>query len=214
MREMSKNIEMLSESEKAEIQHLLPMLQALPILGQQQFKERAAKLSARLEDIPSSETFNGAKEFRGAMEIAPVSLNNIRPPNVMQKVWKQVCASGKIPSQLSGVSYFLEKGVCAHIKDGEPTWEAKIGSLYSLLNFIGYFPDEDLHKDNGFRSGMGDQIHACYAAFAQLFITCDERMAKKKYAVYEQLGIGTRVCWCKSDKKGGVVLLAGEEIFQ
>jgi hypothetical protein len=214
MREMSNNIEMLSESEKAEIQRFLPMLEALPNLGQQQFKEQAAKLSARLEDIPSPETFNGAKDFRGAMEIAPISLNNIRPPNVMQRIWAQVSASGKIPSQINSASDFLEQGVWAHMKDGEPTWEDKIGSLYSLLNFMGYFPDEDLHKDNGFRSAMGDQIHATYAAFAQLFITCDERMAKKTYAIYEQLGIGTLVCWCKSDKKGGVALLAGEEIFQ
>lgn len=180
MSELSKNIELLSESEKAEIQHLLPILEAFPNFSQQQFQEQSAKLSATLEDIPSPETFNGAKEFRGAMEIAPISMNNIRPPNIIQKIWDQVSASGKIPSQISSASDFLEKGVWAHIKDGEPTSEDKIGSLYSLLNLMGYFPDEDLHKDNGFRSAMGDQIYASYAAFAQVFITCDERMAKKR----------------------------------
>lgn len=214
MREMAKNIEMLSEREKAEIKHLLPMLETLPNIGQRQFEEQAAKLSARLEDIPSPETFNGAKGFRVAMEIAPLSLNNIRPPNVMQNIWEQVHASGTIPSQISSANDFLEQGVWAHMKDGEPTWEDKIGGFYSLLNFIGYCPDEDLHKDGGFRSAMGDHVHATYAAFAQLFITCDEKMAKKTYAIYEYLGIRTIVCWCKSDKKGGFILLAGEKIFQ
>ena len=214
MREMSKNIEMLNESEKAEIQHLLPMLETMPNLVQQQFKEQAAKLSARLADIPSPETFNGAKDFRGSMGIAPISLNNIRPPNVMHKIWEQVSASGKIPSQISSASGFLEQGVWAHMNDSEPTWEDKIGGLYSLLNFIGYCPDEDLHKDGGFRSAMGDHMHASYAAFAQLFITGDEKMAKKTYAIYEHLGIKTVICWCKSDKQRGFVLLHGEEIFQ
>ena len=214
MREMAKNIELLSESEKEEIQHLFPMLEMLPDLRQQQFDEQAAKLSARFEAISSPETFNGAKEFRVAIEIAPILLNNISPPNVMQKIWGRVCASGKIPSQISSASDFLAQGVWAHTKDGEPTWEDKIGGLYNLLNFIGYCPDEDLHKDGGFRSAMGDQTHAAFAAFAQVFITGDERMAKKIYAIYEYLGIGTIVYWCKPNGNGGFVPLVGEEIFR
>ena len=177
-------------------------------------KQRLSESYERLEDVPSHETFNGAKEFRGAMDIAPITLNNIHPPNVMQGIWRQVCASGKIPPQISSASDFLEQGVWAHMKDGELTWEDKIGSLYSFLNFIGYCPDEDLHKDGGFRSAMGDHMHVSYAAFAQLFITGDEKMAKKTYAIYEHLGIKTVICWCKSDKQGGFVLLHGEEIFQ
>ncbi len=213
MREMSINIEMLSENKRAEIQHMLPILEAMPNLVQQQFKEQAAELSARLDEIPSPETLNGAKYFRDAMGIAPISLNNIRPPNVMQRIWEQVRAPGEIPPQISSASDFLEQGVWAHMKDGEPTWEGKIGDYYSLLNFIGYCPDENLHKDGGFRSAMGDHIHASYAAFAQLFITCDEKMAKKTYAIYEHLGIKTVICWCKNDKQGEFVLLAGEKIF-
>lgn len=214
MREMAKNIELLSESEKEKIQHLFPMLEILPDLSQQQFEEQAAKLSAIFEAIPSPETFNGAKEFRAAIEIAPISLNNIRPPNAMQKIWEQVSASEKIPAQISSASDFLAKGVWAHMKDGEPTWKDKIGGLYNLLNLIGYWPDEDLRKDGGFRSAMGDQMHVSFAAFAHIFITLDEKMAKKAYAIYEHLGIRTYVCWCKPDGNGGLIPLVGEKIFQ
>lgn len=215
MQHMVKNIEALSESEKEEIRHHLPMLEMLPNLMQHQFEEQASKLLATLEaSIPSSETLNGAKEFRAAVEVAPSSLNNIRPPNVMQKIWEQVSAPGKIPAQIGSASDFLAQGVWAHLKEGVPSWEDKIGGLYNLLNLIGYWPDEELHKDGGFRSAMGDQTHASFAAFAQVFITGDERMAKKTYAIYKYLEIGTRVCWCKPDGSGGFITLVEEEIFQ
>ncbi|MEQ1837013.1 MAG: hypothetical protein ABL858_01530 [Candidatus Nitrotoga sp.] len=215
MLHMDKCIKALSESEKEEIRHHLPMLEMFSELMQLQFEEQATKLLTTLEaSIPSSETLNGAKGFRAAVEIAPSSLNNIRPPNVMQKIWEQVSASGKISAQISSASDFLAQGVWAHMKDSEPSWEDKIGGLYNLLNLIGYWPDEELHKDGGFRSAMGDQTHAAFAAFAHVFITGDERMAKKTYAIYKHLGIGTPVCWCKSDGNGGLIPLVGEKIFQ
>lgn len=213
MQHLAENIQLLSESKAEEIQNALPGLKLLPDLMQYQFQEAASKLSATLAAIPSPETFDGANEFRTAIEVAPISLNNIHPPNVMQKIWDQASASGKIPSQISSASDFLAKGVWAHIKDGEPTWADKIGSLYNLLNLIGYCPDNKLHKDDKFHSSMGDQTHATFAAFAQILITGDGRMAKKIYAVYEHLGIGTLVCWCKKDTNGRFVLLIGEEIF-
>lgn len=216
MRHMTKSIEALNETEKEEIQHYLPMLEMLPELMQRQLEEQTSKLLATLEaSIPLSENFNGAKGFRAALEIAPSLLNNIRPPNVVQKIWEQVSASNKIPAQINSVDNFLAKGVWAHLNDGEPTWEAKISSLYTLLNLIGYWPDEQLHKDGKFRSAMGDQTHAAFAAFAQVFITGDERMAKKTFAIYEYLGIKrAHVCWCKPDGNGRFVLLVGEDIFQ
>ena len=215
MRHMTKSIEALSESEKEEIQHSLPMLEMLPDLMQHQLEEQISKLLARLEaSFPSSENFNGSKGFRASIEIAPISLNNIRPPNVMQKIWEHVSASGKIPAQISSASDSLAQGVWAHMKDGEPAWEDKISSLYYLLNYIGYCPDKKLHKDDKFQSSMSDRTHAAFAAFSQVFITKDERMAKKIFAIYEHLGIGTHVCWCKPDGNGGFVLLVGEDIFQ
>lgn len=213
MQHLAENIEFLNERKAEGIYHALPELELLPDLMQHQFQEAASKLSATLAAIPSPETFNGAKEFRAAIEIAPISLNNIHPPNVIQKIWDQASASGKIPSQINSAGDFLAKGVWAHIKDGEPTWADKIGSLYNLLNLIGYCPDNKLHKDDKFHSSMGDQTHATFAAFAQILITGDGRMAKKIYAVYEYLGIGTLVCWCKKDTNGRFVLLIGEEIF-
>lgn len=214
MGEMKRNILILGESEDAEILGLLPMMEMLPNLYQQQFKEESEKLSAKLKDIPAPETFNGAKSFREAVGISPLSLNNIRPPNVMKSIWEQVCASGIIPSQISSASEFLNQAVWRHTNDAEPKLEEQIGSYYSLLNMLGYFSDTKLHKEHRFRSAMGDQTHASYAAFAQVFITGDERMAKKTYAIYELLDIGTAVCWCKPEKTGGCVLLCNEQMFQ
>ena len=212
MRHMSEIIETLSDDEQ--LRHHLPLLETFPNLAQRQFHESASKLSATLADIPYTEIFNGPREFQAAMDIAPIALNNIRPPNVVQQIWDQLSASGKIPSQISSASDFLAQGVWAHIKDGEPTGEDKITGLYNLLNFIGFCQDEKLHKDDKFRSSMGDHVHATYAAYAHIFITEDVRMAKKLYAVYEHIGIGTLVCLCKEDVNGKFTLLIGDEMFQ
>lgn len=209
------NIAELSESDEPEIQQLLPLLKTLPELTQRAFEEQSLSLSNTLEaSIPSPETFNGSKEFRAFVGVDPKPLSNISAPDVLKKIWQQVCAAGNIPTQFSSATDFLAKGVWAHMKDGDPTWEAKISSLYHLLNFIGYCPDEELLKEKGFRSSMGDQTHVAFAAFAQVFITGDRRMARKVYAIYEHLGILTQVCLCKTDENGVTSLISGKEIFQ
>jgi len=211
---MRKNMETLNENEDEEIRRHLPMLKMLPELIRQEFEKAAPKLSKTLEaSIPASETFNGAKEFRSAVDVAPSTLNNIRPPNVMQKIWAQVVSSGKMPAHLNNVNDFLSNGVWARINNGDPSWEAKVGSLYTLLNMFGYWPDDKLHKDDGFRSAMGDQTHSALAAYTHMLVTCDESMAKKTYAIYEHLGIERIICWYKNDGNGRFNPLIGEGMF-
>ncbi len=190
------------------------MLKMLPELMRKQFEEQSLKLMTTLDaSFPSPETFNGSKEFRSFVGVDPNPLSNIRPPNILQKIWEQLSDSGKIPPPFNSASEFFANAVPAHMNDGKPTWETKISSLYHLLNMIGYCPDEKLHKEDGFKSSLGDQTHAAFAAFAHVFITGDFRMAKKTYAVYEYLGIGTQVCFCKSEKNGVITLLVGEKLF-
>lgn len=214
MQYMVKNIKVLSDSEEPEIQQILAMLEKLPDLLIQQLEESSSQLVETFSaSMPSQENFNATKEFRAAVEIDTSPLSSIRPPHVMQKIWEMVSASEIIPAQFNSANDFLAKGVWAHLNDGEPTWESKIRSFYTLLNLIGFCADEKLQKDGRFRSAMGDQMHAGLAAFAQVFITSDVRMAKKVFAIYEYLGISTLVCWCKDAGDGSHVLLVGEEMF-
>lgn len=215
MQHMKINIAELSGSDEPEIQQLLPLLKTLPELTQRAFEEQYLSLTNTLEaSIPSHETFNGSKEFRAFVGVDSNPLSNISAPDVLKKIWQKVCAAGNIPTQFSSATDFLEKGVWVHMQDDDPTWEAKISSLYHLLNWIGYCPDEELLKEKGFRSSMGDQTHAAFAASSQVFITSDRRMARKVYAIYEHLGILTQVCLCKTDKNGVASLISGKEIFQ
>lgn len=39
------------------------------------------------KDIPEQKNWSGVKDYRLVMELGPLQLNNIKPPNVMQKIW-------------------------------------------------------------------------------------------------------------------------------
>lgn len=64
-----------------------------------------------------------------------------------------------------------------------------VNALFKVLEQAGYYADP-FDKS---RSHMHDVSHAIYAAEAEVFVTGDERFAKRMWAVYHYLGITTRV---------------------
>lgn len=67
--------------------------------------------------------------------------------------------------------------------------EQVIDVLFKILELAGYFPD----PFNKSRSHLHDVSHAIYACDCDVFVTGDERYAKRTRAVYHFLGMRTRV---------------------
>ncbi|MEO8343617.1 MAG: hypothetical protein ABI536_07330 [Gallionella sp.] len=213
MAHMVKCIEMLDEEERGLIDQYLPILKMLPETYTQQFEDSAEKMLQRFEtDFPSSTNFNAATEFRSANKIDHVLLDKIQPPQVMEQIWGQINSTGKTFAPFEGANEFLAG--MSKATGEEFSMETKIITIYNFLCLIGYQADEKLGRDNKFRAALSDHTHAACGAYSQVFITADERMAMKVFAIYEYLKIQTHVCLYREDKKTGKShLLVGKEIF-
>lgn len=69
----------------------------------------------------------------------------------------------------------------------------KIPHIYSLLNLVGYYSDENLNKEKRFLSSTLDSHHAQLGCFCDIFVTHDQKFAKKMKVIYEHFNIGTQI---------------------
>lgn len=69
----------------------------------------------------------------------------------------------------------------------------KIPHIYFLLNLIGYYSDESLNKEKRFLSSTLDSHHAQLGCFCDIFVTRDQKFAKKMKVIYEHFNIGTQI---------------------
>lgn len=145
------------------------------------------------KDIPEQKNWSGVKDYRRVMELGPIQLNNIRPPNVIQKIWElykekpPYCELGLTLEQFYNIKsnpIFPDRELLPH---------DKIISLYQSLNLLGYFPDNKQHKPRRFEAAMSDQAHVSMAYFADFLVSNDKNLIKKAGAIYEYLNAKTRI---------------------
>lgn len=131
------------------------------------------------------------------MELGPLQLNNIKPPNVMQKIWDlykerpPYCELGLTIEQFYNIEsnpIFPDRELLAH---------DKVISLYQSLNLLGYFPDDNQHKLRRFEAAMSDQAHVSMAYFADFLVSNDKNLIKKAESVYEYLNAKTKIMYLK-----------------
>jgi hypothetical protein len=139
------------------------------------------------------------QEFRNAIKLQPHHFDSIEYPNVVEKVWQKVWEQLKNYEGME--SFGLEQFFRIEKNDIYPdlplTIRQKVSSMYTMLNYIGYRPDLGLRSDRGFRKAIHDQGHASIASGLDILFTCDDRMAAKCRAIYEYLGVGTKVVHMK-----------------
>jgi hypothetical protein len=137
--------------------------------------------------------FGGIDLFRKELKVSPQILNNISFPNVFQKIWEILKKRDFVKKSNVSLSDLVGAEKNWAYPGKQVYFFDKMIFGYGFLNSVGYYPDEDLKKDNGFRSSTSDQSHAGYGAFANFLLTWDDRFAKKTKAVYEYFGINTEV---------------------
>ncbi|WP_395007150.1 hypothetical protein [Undibacterium sp.] len=76
-----------------------------------------------------------------------------------------------------------------YIRSYFPIFEAVVEKLMEYLETQRYFPD----KSDKYIASLHDTSHAIYAAYADVFVTNDDNFARKVKAVYQWLGVETKV---------------------
>ena len=158
------------------------------------FKEKAKKMLTALgPQLESSSPKNSAMEtFRTALNLSPIELNNIQPPNVVQQVWDFIAKDQSVKdSGLTIEQYFGLDGRYSVYPDRKPYKSELVQTVYHQLNFCGYHPDKKLHSDSNFTSSFSDMNHVSRASYCDYLMSGDERLIKKAFAAYEYVGVHT-----------------------
>lgn len=140
------------------------------------------------------------KAFENATGLGAKVLKNIKPPQVVQKVFKAV--QGSMPNMELDIDVFF--GVkCQPFEansDRVKTLFEKVNGLYHQLNFLGYYRDTDMKNTRGFVRSSSDMTHAGIASFCHLLLCRDEGLVKKAAAAYEYAGVRTQIIHFQANK--------------
>jgi hypothetical protein len=125
--------------------------------------------------------------------IGPVQLNNIEPPNVIEKVWDKV-GSHYAPG-VDSIDDFLHQtnSYNAVAVQTMPEVVLRANGIYNLLNFFGYQRDEKMQKLSRMRASFSDMTHVGYALPCDYFYCFDQRMKYKAAAIYAYIGHGPEI---------------------
>ncbi|MEQ4787866.1 hypothetical protein ABN070_14470 [Morganella morganii] len=145
------------------------------------------------KDIPDTKEWNGIKSYRESVGIGPMELNNIEPPNVIEKIWGAFKVRLPKNNHINSLEDFFQIRINPIYPNRPYHLHQKVIGMYNMLNTLGYFPDSKLHKERRFIAAMSDNCHASMASFCNLLLSRDENFVKKVRAIYEYLGAQTEV---------------------
>lgn len=185
------------ESLGAEIDDEAPGITEMLREGKKQllvdFERSISAIETRMkEDIGDGIDWSGIEDFRCSIELGPIELNNIDPPDVVKKIWELVQKKEKHFECMSLEDFLSFNQAAAQPERALHTHE-KIHAIYNMLNIVGYFPDTKQHNDRRFVSAQSDAVHASMAGFCQVVISRDERFVKKLGAALEYLNLNTQI---------------------
>lgn len=147
------------------------------------------------EKIKDQENFRGRKELHEKIRIGPKQLKNITHPNVLKKIWEQISNAPELKDKgITFDKFFHLESNPLYPGEDYPIY-SKVSMLYNTLNSIGFYPDKDIERENKFRGSLYDSQHAANAIFCKFLMTSDLAMSKKCSAIYEYLGIETRIIY-------------------
>ncbi|MCO8079592.1 hypothetical protein [Acinetobacter lwoffii] len=124
-----------------------------------------------------------------------VYLQKIKLPNALNQIWRLLQENNPELENNELDDFFQLKNL---IGSGQEYYIfQKVNQIYTILNLIGYYQDEGLHKEKRFIASFSDMSHASYGCFCEYLITRDEAFAQKTNVAYEYLNIATQVFWLK-----------------
>jgi len=135
------------------------------------------------------------KSLRESLNINHDNLQKIKLPNALNQIWKLLQENNPVLENNELDDFFQLKNLIG--SEQEYYIFQKVNQIYTILNLIGYYKDEGLHKEKRFIASFSDMSHASYGCFCEYLITRDEAFAQKTNVAYEYLNIATQVFWLK-----------------
>lgn len=160
---------------------------------QNSFNEALAQSATELRKYIKNElNYSGMQTYRSHMNVGPMQLNNIEPPNVIEKIWSIYKSIDGYGENGFSIEQFL--GISINpIYNREMFLHEKVTAIYNLLNIIGYHPDSKMKEDKRFTAAMSDAGHATMASFSDVLFSNDAAFIHKTRAAYEYLKVKCRV---------------------
>lgn len=181
-------MEEISEDLPTEIQGLIKE-STLPMKNQ--FKAALDGFAREIEKgVSDTRNWNAVKSFREEFKIGPKELNNIMPPDAIEKIW-EIYKESKVSTESLGIEDFFQIRSNPISREQPYHTHQKVTAMYNSLNTFGYYPDSKIHKERRFLAAMSDSSHASMASFCNFLLSRDENFVKKVQAVYEYLKIPT-----------------------
>lgn len=181
-------IDELPLNDTIDIESLKKIIVDLPEIMKSHSLTMAKELDER-SDSPLS-------EFEKEAGLGPIVLNNIMPPNVVEKIWQMVSEKINFPDM--DIETFF--GVKPHQEsDRELTLQEKVNAIYHQLNFLGYYRDSKMKKERRFKASFSDMTHAGIATFCHFFLCRDKDLVMKSAAAFEFLGVKTKILHYKAN---------------
>ena len=157
-------------------------------------EESGRNLANQLDDKSEAAQIS---QFEKATGIGPRTLNNIKGPNVLEKVWDTV-QKGMPNHELDLEIFFgIKPAPWSPNPERELTILEKVNAIYHQLNFLGYFRDSNMKVERRFNASFSDMTHAGLASFCHLFVCSDKNLSMKSSAAYEYLNLSTKIIYLK-----------------
>ncbi|MBL8029002.1 MAG: hypothetical protein JNL74_21445 [Fibrobacteres bacterium] len=163
----------------------------------EQMKSHGGKINSDLKStlqkaIPQQINFNPVSVLRTQIEQGPDSLNNLQGARVIERIWAILSKKPGMPDSFEALCGQGSPEIMAAMNPNN-TLYLKVVSMHAVLQMLGYWPDKNCNKSDRFNSFIQDQYHTANAIFTTAFITLDKRLAMKARAIYEYLGVSTKV---------------------
>lgn len=131
-------------------------------------------------------------EFQSMAGVGAIVLNNVNPPNVVNKIWNKMQNVEGI-DKLDREIFFGLKPYSFEEEDKHRTIPNMVYAIYNQLNNVGYYPDSKISQEKRFRASFSDANHVSIAVFCHYFLSKDENLVMKAQAAYEYLRVGTKI---------------------
>lgn len=131
------------------------------------------------EKIKSIEDKTGVRSYRKVVGIGPKELNNIEPPNVIEKIWDTTKVKFLNNDHINSLEDLFNIRINPIYPDRPYHLHQKITGMYNMLNTLGYYSDSQVHRERRFVAAMSDNNHASLASFCNLLLSIDRNFVKK-----------------------------------
>ncbi|OGJ90702.1 MAG: hypothetical protein A2487_15295 [Candidatus Raymondbacteria bacterium RifOxyC12_full_50_8] len=151
-----------------------------------------ARLKEQFKGLHSEFQPNFTATMRKQVGVSPNILNNIQGKGVINRIQEAIRPIKGMTELFDSITGGAKTDAMALVNPNNTVYQT-VAALYGLLEMLGYWSDNKIKEERRFSSLRNDMLHAANAIFTKSLITKDTGLGMKAGAIYEYLGITTKV---------------------